>query len=100
MAKYELNIYKENNEIEKTYGTDNIPWGFYLEAVKAYDEMQGMTVVEQFGLINGFVKRMFIGLTDDELSRASGDDVMNVFKQLMSKARAIGGSKNAQAAGK
>jgi hypothetical protein len=100
MAKYELNIYKENDEIEKTYTTDNILWGFYIEAVKAYEDMQEMTESEQFEMISRFVKRMFIGLTDEELTRASGDDVMNVFAQLMKKARTIGGSKNSTAAGK
>lgn len=101
MAKYELNIYKENDEIEKTYATDNILWGFYLEAVKAYEDMQDMNAAEQFETINGFVKRMFVGLTDEELTRASGDDVMNVFNQLMRKAKSIAGnSKNPTAAGK
>lgn len=100
MAKYELNIYKENDEIEKTYATDNIKWGFYLEAVKAYEDMQEMTEAEQFEMINGFVKRMFIGLTDEQLERASGDDVINVFNQLMKKANSIGGKKNLTAAGK
>lgn len=100
MAKYELNIYKANNEIEKTYATDNIPWGFYIEAVKANEEMQEMDTVEQFEMINGFVKRMFIGLTDDELYRAGGDDVINLFNQLIKKGRSIVGSKNPTAAGK
>ena len=100
MAKFELNIYGENDELLKTYGTDNIPWGFYIEAVKAYEDMQEMTPTEQFALINGFVKRMFVGLTDDELNQASGEDVMNVFNQLMRKANAIGGKKNLQTAGK
>lgn len=100
MAKYELNIYGENDAIVKTYATDNVLWGFYLEAVKASDEMQELTPAEQFEVINGFVKRLFIGLTDEELNHASGDDVMNVFNQLMRKARAIGGSKNVPAAGK
>ena len=103
MAKYELNIYKENNEIEKTYATDNIPWGFYIEAVKASEEMNELTITEQFEMINSFVKRMFIGLTDEELPRANGDDVMNVFNQLMRKGRSMvnaGGTKNPTAAGK
>ena len=100
MAKYELKIYGENDEIVKEYATDNILWGFYLEAVKAYEDMQEMSAAEQFEMINGFVKRMFIGLTDEELEKASGDDVMNVFQQLMRKARSIGGAKNAPAAGK
>ena len=100
MAKFELNIYKENNEIEKTYATDAIPWGFYIEAVKASENMQDMDTVEQFEMINGFVKRMFIGLTEDELNRASGDDVINLFNQLIRKGRSIVGSKNTTAAGK
>lgn len=99
MAKYELNIYKENDEIEKTYATDNILFGFYLEAVKVSEEMEEMTPVEQFELIREFVKRMFIGLTDEELERAAGDDVINVFNQLMRRANAIGGKKNAPTAG-
>ena len=98
MAKYELNIYGENDAIVKTYATDNVMWGFYLEAVKASEEMEEMTAVEQFEMMSEFVKRLFIGLTDEELTHASGDDVMNVFNQLMRKARAIGGSKNAEAA--
>lgn len=98
MAKYELNIYGENDVIVKTYATDNVMWGFYLEAVKASEDMQDMSNVEQFEMVSEFVKRMFIGLTDEELTHASGDDVMNVFNQLMRKARSIGGSKNAQAA--
>lgn len=99
MAKYELNIYKENDEIEKTYATDNVKWGFYLEAVKVNEEMQEMSYEEQFLLINAFIKRLFLGLTDEELDRASGDDVINVFNQLMRKARTIGAGKNAPAAG-
>jgi len=98
MAKYELNIYGENDAIVKTYATDNVMWGFYLEAVKASEEMQEMTSAERFEMMNEFIKRLFIGLTDEELTHASGDDVLNVFNQLMRKAKSIGGSKNAQAA--
>ena len=100
MAKYELNIYGKNDEILNTYATDNVAWGFYLEAVKASEEMDEMTTTEKFEMINGFIKRLFVGLTDEELDHANGDDVINVFNQLMRKARVIGGSKNAQAAEK
>lgn len=98
MAKYELKIYGENDQILKTYATDNVMWGFYLEAVKASEEMEDMTTAERFELINSFVKCLFIGLTDEELTGASGDDVINVFNQLMRKARSIGGEKNPPAA--
>lgn len=99
MAKYELKIYGTNDEIIKTYATDNVMWGFYLEAVKASEEIEDMTTAEKFEMINNFVKRLFVGLTDEELATgASGDDVLNVFNQLMRKARSIGGAKNVQAA--
>lgn len=98
MAKYELKIYGENDQILKTYATDNVMWGFYLEAVKASEKMEDMTTAERFEMINSFVKRLFIGLTDEELTGASGDDVINVFNQLMRKARSIGGEKNPPAA--
>lgn len=103
MAKYELKIYGENDEILKTYATDNVMWGFYLEAVKASEEMDDMTTAERFEMINSFIKRLFIGLTDEELEHgASGDDVLNVFNQLMRKANSIagGGKKNLTAAEK
>lgn len=98
MAKYELKIYGENDEIIKTYATDNVMWGFYLEAVKASEDIEEMTTAEKFAMINSFIKRLFVGLTDEELATgASGDDVLAVFNQLMRKARTIGGGKNAQA---
>jgi hypothetical protein len=101
MAKFELKIYGENDEVIKTYATDNVMWGFYLEAVKASEDIAEMTTAEKFEMINNFVKRLFVGLTDEELATgASGDDVLNVFNQLMRKARSIGGGKNAQAAEK
>lgn len=99
MAKYELPIYGENDEILKKHETNDVKWGVYLEAAKIHDEMEDMTAAEQMEVVNSFVKRMFIGLTDEELNCAYGDDVMNVFKQLMKKAKAIGGGKNLQAAG-
>lgn len=101
MAKYELKIYGENDEVIKTYATNNVAWGFYLEAVKASEDLENMSTPERFEMINSFIKRLFIGLTDEELEHgASGDDVINVFNQLMRKAQAFGGSKNQTAAGK
>lgn len=51
-------------------------------------------------MINSFVKRMFIGLSDDELNRASGDDVINLFNQLIRKRQVDCQLKNPTAAGK
>lgn len=97
MSKFELNIYGEQDEILKKYETDHIRWSTFLQAVKLQDEIKSKDAAEQFKAINGFVKSIFVGLTDEELSKADGLDVINTFKQILSAANQIqgGNSKNA-----
>lgn len=95
MAKYELSIYGENDEKIKTYKTEHIRWGVFLNAVKLQEKIKDKSAAEQFAAINEFVKSIFIGLTDEELEQADGKDVMNTFKQLLSAANGIDSSKNA-----
>lgn len=97
MAQFELNIYNDENEIVKKYETDIVKWEVLLKALDFAESTADKTAREQFEGINGFVKMIFKGLTDEELNNASVEDVMNTFKQLINKARAIGGgsSKNA-----
>lgn len=97
MAQFELNIYGEDDEILKTYATDKVRWGVYLQAAKLNEEMSGMDAVEQFGVVNSFMSKIFPTLTSEELELADADDVMNTFKQLLRKANKIAGgnSKNA-----
>lgn len=95
MAKFELKIYGEDDEVVKTYGTDRIRWGVFLNAIKLQDKIKDKSEAEQFSAINEFIKSIFIGLTDKELEQADGMDVMNVFKQILSAANGIDSSKNA-----
>lgn len=96
MAQFELNIYGEDDEILKTYATDKVRWGVYLQAAKLNEEMRDMDAVEQFGVVNSFMSKIFPALTNEELELADADDVMNTFRQLLKKANKIaGGSKNA-----
>lgn len=94
MAKFELKIYGEDDEVVKTYGTDRIRWGVFLNAIKLQDKIKDKSEAEQFSAINEFIKSIFIGLTDKELEQADGMDVMNVFKQILSAANGIDSSKN------
>lgn len=99
MAQFELNIYGNNDEIKKTYATDKVRWGVFLQAIELQDGLTDKPVKEQFKLIASFLKKLFPELTDDDLEEADGDDVINTFKQLLNKANAIGGnSKNATGA--
>ena len=91
MAQFELNIYGENDEVLKTYATEKVRWGVYLEAAKLNEEIKTMDAAEQFCVINQFMSKIFPALTDAELELADGDDVLNTFKQLIRKANKIAG---------
>lgn len=94
MAQYTLNIYGENDEIIKTYETDHIRWGVFLNAIQLNDEIKNKSISKQFEAVNVFIKSIFKGLTDEELEQADGRDVMNTFKQLLSSANRIESPKN------
>lgn len=97
MSKFELSIYGENDEVLKKYETDHVRWGVFLQAVKLQEEIKGKAADEQFSAINQFIKSIFVGLTDEELEKADGLDVVNTFNQLLSAVGKINGgnSKNA-----
>ena len=97
MAKFELSIYGENDEKLKTYETDHVRWGVLLSAVKLQEEIKEKKTEEQFAAINQFVKSIFVGLTDEELEKADGLDVMNTFNQLLAAVGKINGSNSKNA---
>lgn len=91
MAEFELNIYGKDDEIVNRFETDHVRWGVFMEAFKVKDAVERMTPDKQFATINNFIKKIFPDLTDADLENADIEDVMNTFKQLISKANAIGG---------
>lgn len=97
MARFELSLYGENDEVLKKYETDHVRWGVLLKAVKLQEEIKDKGAEEQFEAINKFIKSIFVGLTDEELEKADGLDVINTFNQLISAVGNIkgGNSKNA-----
>lgn len=96
MAQFELNIYGNNDEIVKTYATDKVRWGVFMQALELQDGLSDKSAAEQFRLINAFVKKIFPDLTDADIECADSDDILNTFKQLIAKSNAIGiKSKNA-----
>lgn len=97
MARFELSIYGENDEVLKKYETNHVRWGVLLQAVKLQEEIKGKGADEQFAAINQFVKSIFVGLTDEELEKADGLDVVNTFNQLISAVGKINGGKEKNA---
>lgn len=47
MAKFELPIYGENDEILKTYATDHCPWAVYIQAAEMQDTLEGKSTKEK-----------------------------------------------------
>lgn len=99
MAKFELNIYGKNDKIVKKYETDFVRWGVFMQALEVAETLKEKSAAKQFETINNFIKKIFPDLTDADLENADANDVMNTFKQLISKTNQIGGSsKNAAGA--
>ena len=96
MAKFELNIYGENDEIIKRYETDHIRYGVLMEALEIEEKTKGKSEGEQIKAANALVKRVFHGLTDEELMLADMNDVLNTYAQVTRQAEKIGGSDGAE----
>ena len=98
MAKYELSIYGENDEVIKKHETNVCPWGLYVEAADLQEQLTDKTAKEQMQAVEYILKSVFCNLTDEELKHADTEDVMNTFLQIVSGGQAIkgGGIKNVQ----
>lgn len=92
--KYVLPIYGEDDEIVKEYATDVIRYGILEDALKASEETAGKGAEEQLKVINPIIKRVFKGLTDEELKDADLFDVFNVFHQIIALSNKLNGNKN------
>ena len=97
MAKYELPIYGEGNEVEKMHEANICPWAVYIQAADMQEQLQNKSAREQLDAVGNILKSVFPALTDAELMRADGADVMNTFLQIVSGGQKIkgGNSKNA-----
>lgn len=95
MAQFELNIYGQDDEIINHFETNFVRWGIFLEALELEKKKGELSAVEMIEAVSGFMKKIFVGLTDEDLSNAVVDDILNTFNQVIRKANKIGGnSKN------
>lgn len=94
MAKFELPIYGENDEIVKKYETDIVRFGILEDAIKISEETKGKGAKEQLNAITPILQRVFKGLTAEELKDADLFNVFNVFNQIISLANNLKGSEN------
>lgn len=97
MSKYELPIYGENDEVVKMHATNICPWAVFIQAADMQEQLKDKSAREQLEAVGDILKTVFPALTNDELLRADGADVMNTFQQIVSGGQKIrgGNSKNA-----
>lgn len=93
MAKFELNIYGEDDAIVKTYETDKIRYGVLVKALEINEGKKEMSDAEFIKSANAIVKALFKGLTDDELENAEITDVISTYRQIVNLSGKINGSK-------
>lgn len=100
MATFSLNIYGNDDEIIKTYSTNKVRWGVFMQAIEMQDGLEEKTPAEQLEMVSVFMKKLFPEITDAELECADMGDVFNTFKQIANKANQIGAgnSKNGKGA--
>lgn len=89
MAKFELPIYGENDEIIKTYETDHIRWGIFIKALEMQKNIEKKSEFEQLSLVGDLMKSVFTGLTDEDLEKADMFDLFNVFAAIIKGANKI-----------
>ena len=99
-----LNIWKSQNEVEKTYKVDkyDIFYGTVEDVLKvieeagdgATEEQLVMAVVKNRDLFNRFLKDIFDGLTDEELRRTKVKEIAPLLFELFDYARTSLASKN------
>ena len=87
--EFELNIYGENDEIIKTFSTEKVRWGVFLQAFEIREKFRKMSVKDQINIVGDFMTKLFPGITSEDIENADIDDIMNNFFQLLNKAGKI-----------
>lgn len=82
MAKFELPIYGETDEIIKTYETDHIRWKLFIRAAAIKDNEMKNGKSDDIEQISDLLKDVFCGLTDEDLDNADFFDIINTFNQI------------------
>mgnify|MGYP003521619066 FL=1 len=88
--KYTLNIYGTDDEIIKTYSTNIVPWGVFVQAASLQERLINESPLNQIKAIGELLQMLFAGLAEEELQHADVNDVMNTFKQITSGGAKIG----------
>lgn len=97
LTRYELNIYGNDDEIVKTFSTNHVPWGLYLDAADADEKLktENANAKQMIDTANGIVLALFPDATIDDLRRADARDVVSIFKQITHLGETIETPKNA-----
>ena len=91
--QFELNIYGENDKITKKYGTDKARYGVFEEAIRFAELAEGKSESEcnilALKFAAPFCKKLFPGLTDEDLKNAVLEDMINLIYQVCGLSKPI-----------
>lgn len=96
MAKYELPIYGEDNELVKTFETDIIKFNVLIKIMELNEKMADMKEIEKVKAVAKMVSLAFPNCSEKDALNADKDDLFNTFYQINRISEGINkGSKNA-----
>lgn len=104
MAKFELNVYGENDEILKTYATDKARYGAFEEAIKFIEEAEGKTEAQvnmlAIKMLKNFTMKLFPALTEEEIRLCEISDIVSLAYQVSGLANPLAEASGTGEAGK
>lgn len=90
MARFELNIYNDHDEIVKRFETDRVRWGIFMQALELEETLKGASTRDMIAAVNAFVKKIFVEATDADLQDADVEDLLNTIKQVANMGKKLG----------
>ena len=94
MARFELNVYGENDEVIKTLATDILRFGVMEDAVNMAETLDEEKPQKQVENVKEIMKQIFKGCTDEDLRDVDIKQMFDTFRQVVSSANPTNGMEN------
>lgn len=94
MARFELNVYGENDEVIKTLATDILRFGVMEDAVNMAETLDEEKPQKQVENVKEIMKQIFKGCTDEDLRDVDMKQMFDTFRQVVSSANPPNGMEN------
>lgn len=91
MAKFQINVYSDSDEVIKTYVRNTCPVHLFTRAVKLAEKLESKKAsdYEAIDEIIEIVKALFPEMTQEEADRCDMTDIIFTFRELVQRSARI-----------